>query len=297
MAVPYFINPTAGGRIQPHLEAWDGKSIRVTRTCGPCGHPNNPHGHSKAEGCAVDLGDGKCTRAVVAVMDGTIAPRTASMVLQGIVIINHADGWRTDYSHMFPVLVKAGQLVKQGQQIGEIGDAHDPNVPNFSGCHLHYNVLHNGAQQDPAGYLNMPPPVGEDMIQGTNPVRIVNRATTVKGDTTNFRAAPTTTVHALVQLAAGTPFQPNFQTTGSAVGSAGALWYAGFLPVGGQTVLGYMHSSVVNALTPIEQTTGITPEQLAAEKALSKAEGKAEGVSETEGKWENWNSGAQAAKP
>lgn len=267
MGVPYFVNPTAGGRIQPHLENWDGTSIRVTRTCGPCGHAGSPHSHSAAEGCAVDLGDARCTRPVVAAMAGTVLPRDASQILQGIVRIVHADGWETHYSHMYPVLVKGGDVVAQAQQIGEIGDAHDPAVTQFSGCHLHYNVLHNGAQQDPAGYLNMPPPpppaVGGDMLQGTNPVQIHNRTCQVKGDGTRLRAAPAAGDTPILAIyGAGTTFTPDWEVTGADVGGS-KTWYGGWGQTAKGLEFGYFHASVLTPPVPAEPTTtGLTEEQV-----------------------------------
>jgi len=145
-----FANPTAGGRIQAESEQWDGQSIRVTRGCA--GH------QATGQGCAVDLGDGKCTRAVLAVAPGTVTYRDN---VQGIIRIAHSGGWQSDYAHMNPLLVTVGQQVTQGQQIGEIGDAHDPAVTNFSGCHLHFGLLLFGVEQDPWPYLNAT--LGDDM--------------------------------------------------------------------------------------------------------------------------------------
>lgn len=142
-----FLNPTAGGRIQAKSERWDGTSVRVTRTCADHRATN--------QGCAVDLGDGRCTRAVLAAAPGTVFFRDNT---QGIIRIDHgsdAQGrWRTDYAHMRGILVTVGQRVTAGQQIGTISDAHDPSVTNFSGCHLHFGVLLNGVEQDPWPYLN-----------------------------------------------------------------------------------------------------------------------------------------------
>jgi len=76
-----FVNPTAGGRIQAESEAWDGQSVRVTRGCA--GH------RATNQGCALDLGDGKCTRAVLAVAAGKVTFRDT---VQGIIRIAHADG-------------------------------------------------------------------------------------------------------------------------------------------------------------------------------------------------------------
>jgi hypothetical protein len=281
----YLVNPTAGGRIQPHLENWDGVSVRITRTAVPCGHAGNPHEHPDAQGQALDMGDGKCTRPVVAAAAGVVGPRTAAMVMQGIVHINHAEGVRTDYSHMHPVLVSPGQVVKQGQQIGEIGDARDVSVFPTMACHLHYNVLINGVQVDPMPYINMTPPAtGEDMIQGANPVRLVNKQTSVTGNATNFRPDPTTSKPALAQFPAGTIFLPDFSVTGQAVGGS-TNWLAGFLPVNGKQTLGYFHESVCGPLTPAQAiSSGFTQADL----DNAKAAGVATGTAAKDAEWEAW---------
>ena len=258
MATPYFGNPTEGGRIQMENEVWDKKSIRVTRGCA---------GHQAAgQGCSVDLGDGTAERWCIAARDGTVLPRDASQVLQGIVRIDYGDGWGGAYAHMFPVLVKGGDRVAMGQRVGQVGDAHDPTLgPMFP--HLHYDVLHNGAQQDPVGYLNMPPPpppsTGGDMLQGTNPKQMNNKTVTVTGDSTRMRAAPAAgTTPVLAVYGAGTVFTPDWEVTGQApAAGASAQWYGGWGKTAKGLEFGYLHVSVVTPPAPFE-TAGHTDQEL-----------------------------------
>jgi hypothetical protein len=114
--------------------------MQVTRDCA--GH------QATGQGCALDINNGRCDGQVLAVAAGKVRDRDD---VQGIIRIVHADGSVSGYAHMSPILVVVGQQVAQGQQIGEIGDAHDPAITNFSGCHLHFGfqLAANGPEVDP----------------------------------------------------------------------------------------------------------------------------------------------------
>lgn len=64
------------------------------------------------------------------------------------IIIGHGRGLETEYLHMTKLLVKAGQTVKKGQQIGLMG-----STGRSTGTHLHYEVHKNGVPIDPSPYL------------------------------------------------------------------------------------------------------------------------------------------------
>lgn len=65
-----------------------------------------------------------------------------------VVEIDHGNGLSTRYAHCSKVLVKAGTLVKRGQQIALIGSS-----GRSTGPHLHFEVLLDGVPQDPARFL------------------------------------------------------------------------------------------------------------------------------------------------
>ncbi|MCL2055035.1 MAG: peptidoglycan DD-metalloendopeptidase family protein [Oscillospiraceae bacterium] len=66
------------------------------------------------------------------------------------VVIDHGNKVSTLYGHCSSITVKTGDIVKQGQTIGYIG-----NSGNSYGNHLHFEVRENGQHVNPMNYVNM----------------------------------------------------------------------------------------------------------------------------------------------
>jgi murein DD-endopeptidase MepM/ murein hydrolase activator NlpD len=64
------------------------------------------------------------------------------------VTIDHGNGLSTLYAHASRILVKAGDIVRKGDQIALIG-----TTGRSTGPHLHFEVHVNGVAQNPARYL------------------------------------------------------------------------------------------------------------------------------------------------
>ncbi|MEG3628392.1 M23 family metallopeptidase [Streptomyces poriticola] len=67
------------------------------------------------------------------------------------VVIKHGNGTYSQYAHLSTVQVKAGQVVKTGQQIAKSG-----NTGNSSGPHLHFEIRttpNYGSAVDPVSFL------------------------------------------------------------------------------------------------------------------------------------------------
>ncbi len=73
--------------------------------------------------------------------------KSARRELGNHIIIDHGFGYETVYGHLDGFNVREGQKVKRGDVIGFVGSTGLSTAP-----HLHYEVLVNGRQVDPALY-------------------------------------------------------------------------------------------------------------------------------------------------
>ncbi len=65
-----------------------------------------------------------------------------------MVIVTHANGFRTLYAHLNKVLVTRGQVVTKGMKVGELG-----NTGRSTGPHLHYEIIFLGRKLDPKPFV------------------------------------------------------------------------------------------------------------------------------------------------
>jgi murein DD-endopeptidase MepM/ murein hydrolase activator NlpD len=87
---------------------------------------------------------------VYATGDGTVTFVQFSRTGYGNeIVIDHAFGFGSRYAHLNKILVTAGQKVKRGQRIGEVG-----NSGRATGPHLHYEVIHENKPVNPAFYFD-----------------------------------------------------------------------------------------------------------------------------------------------
>lgn len=67
-----------------------------------------------------------------------------------VVLIDHGHGYQTLYAHLDDFYITGGQTVKAGEPIGTVG-----TTGRVTGPHLHFEILLNGRQQNPADYLRL----------------------------------------------------------------------------------------------------------------------------------------------
>lgn len=235
-------------------------------------------------GCALDIGNKQTGAPVYSMAAGKVTSRyiqnTPGLIGHGALIIRvtHADGWSTGYAHLQAFSVALGAIVTRGQQIGVLG----ATGYGITGPHLHTDAKLNNVAQDLWPLLDQN---GADMIQGTWVSHISNKkATAVAG--ARFRDKPTLTSTVLATLPAGAIVLPVASVNSVAVNGS-TLWYAAIMDTADANstpdTLGYLHSSTLSALSPIE-SFGYTQAQVDA--AVAKA--KADATAANEAKWESW---------
>lgn len=65
------------------------------------------------------------------------------------LVLQHADGYQTQYTHLDEILVQKDELVKAGTVIARVG-----STGLSSGPHLHFEILLDGQPQNPADFLD-----------------------------------------------------------------------------------------------------------------------------------------------
>lgn len=96
-----------------------------------------------------DLGPG-CEAPIWAAQSGTVTFRGFDAGGNGVIAIDHGSGITTRYLHMYDsgMLVNVGDKVSAGQQIARVGSS-----GSSTACHLHFEVLVNGENVDPAPFM------------------------------------------------------------------------------------------------------------------------------------------------
>lgn len=97
----------------------------------------------------VDFSAG-CGEPIWSVNDGVVTGRGFDRGGNGYLTIDHGGGVTTRYLHMYDsgMFVDVGDQVKGGDHIAEEGSSGES-----SGCHLHFEVLIDGENVDPAAFL------------------------------------------------------------------------------------------------------------------------------------------------
>lgn len=104
--------------------------------------PRNPHS-------GVDYSAPTGT-AVLSVADGTVVLTGDHFFAGNSVFVDHGDGLISMYFHMNSILVAQGQVIKRGEQLGEVGA-----TGRATGAHLHFGIRWHGARVNPE-YLFQP---------------------------------------------------------------------------------------------------------------------------------------------
>jgi murein DD-endopeptidase MepM/ murein hydrolase activator NlpD len=65
-----------------------------------------------------------------------------------LLIVDHGDGYRTYYAHLYGFYVDVGERVERGDLLGQLG-----TTGYSTGPHLHFEIRYQGIQRDPLELL------------------------------------------------------------------------------------------------------------------------------------------------
>jgi len=111
------------------------------------GYRNDPFTGLRKFHNGIDIANHRGTP-VVAAMSGTVVKAGYNGNYGRYLILRHAEGFQTLYAHLDKALVTVGDRIRQGQQLGEMG-----NTGYSSEDHLHFSIFLNGAHVDPSAHL------------------------------------------------------------------------------------------------------------------------------------------------
>jgi len=111
------------------------------------GYRADPFTGKKAFHHGVDIA-GKSGTVVLAAASGLVTIASKKNGYGFLIEIDHGDSYVTRYGHNKEMLVKVGNLVKQGEPIAKMG-----STGRSTGPHVHFEVLRNGKKVNPRRYL------------------------------------------------------------------------------------------------------------------------------------------------
>jgi murein DD-endopeptidase MepM/ murein hydrolase activator NlpD len=80
--------------------------------------------------------------------DGVVTRSETTPGYGKLVVVDHGYGYRTYYGHNSKILVRAGQRVKRGDKISEVG-----NTGRSTGSHVHYEIRRNNVPVSPKKFI------------------------------------------------------------------------------------------------------------------------------------------------
>ncbi|WP_459569226.1 M23 family metallopeptidase [Cupriavidus sp. 8B] len=101
---------------------------------------------------------------IVAAAGGVVVAAQWHPEYGNLIDIDHGNGLKTRYAHASKLQVKAGDLVKPGQQVALVG-----STGRATGAHLHFEVHVDGVPQNPNRFLAIAKPAPAQVAQAPVP--------------------------------------------------------------------------------------------------------------------------------
>lgn len=86
---------------------------------------------------------------ILAAAGGVVSVSEYNPAYGNMIIVDHGNGLQTLYAHASKLQARAGEIVRKGQQIAQVG-----STGRSTGAHLHFEVHVNGTPQNPARFLS-----------------------------------------------------------------------------------------------------------------------------------------------
>jgi len=118
-----------------------------TKVTSSFGYRKDPFTRRSAYHRGIDFG-GDVGDPIFATADGKVSQTGYDRAMGNYIYVKHGNGLETVYMHLSKTLVKKGQNVKKGEQIGKLG-----STGRSTGPHLHYEVHKNGEAVNPKPYI------------------------------------------------------------------------------------------------------------------------------------------------
>ncbi|RUM43855.1 MAG: hypothetical protein DSY80_05145 [Desulfocapsa sp.] len=112
------------------------------------GHRTDPINGKRGFHTGVDL-QGRSGEPILATADGVVRKALRNGGYGKYVEIDHGNGYVTKFAHMKKILVKRGEKVARGQQVGLLG-----NSGRSTGSHLHYEICFKGDPINPSKFMH-----------------------------------------------------------------------------------------------------------------------------------------------
>lgn len=119
------------------------------RLTSPFGRRSDPFTGKPAMHDGLDIHNRTGTR-IKAPAAGVVTTSNYNRFNGNYLIVDHGNGFKTRYLHLQRSLVKKGDRVERGQEIGLLG-----NTGRSTGPHLHYTILYNGDPIDPYRFVRV----------------------------------------------------------------------------------------------------------------------------------------------
>jgi murein DD-endopeptidase MepM/ murein hydrolase activator NlpD len=134
---------------QPGIWPLDGRLL------SPFGRRTDPFSEEGAFHKGVDISAAIGTT-VHATADGIVIFAESESGYGRLVVVDHGGGFHTYYAHLSKFEVRAGQEVRRGEPVGQVGMSGKVTAP-----HLHYEVRIGGMPMNPIRYMTGKPSIAQ----------------------------------------------------------------------------------------------------------------------------------------